>query len=65
MAHPFRGGERKFRYGLDDAPHWCKSKLADKPASGVFSMLIGPALTAAIFEEAGCLDKLADLLYEI
>lgn len=58
MTHPYHNGKRKFRYGLDDAPWLCQNKLTEKPASGVFITLTGPAITARIFEEAGCLDQL-------
>jgi len=50
----------KFFFGSDSAPHPVAYKLREPAAAGVFSAFGLPAILATLFDEMGCLEKLAD-----
>ncbi|MEK7801286.1 MAG: dihydroorotase [Pseudomonadota bacterium] len=54
------GGNPKFFFGSDSAPHTRENKECAKGACGVFTAPIVPELLAEIFERAGKLERLED-----
>jgi dihydroorotase len=52
------GGNPKFFFGSDSAPHLRKNKECAKGACGIYSAPVVPAILVEVFDSAGCLHNL-------